>query len=172
MKRNVFPVTIALLLLLSLVVPVMAAPPSPDQSPAVPRLNIEDRLPSRRGEGKPKDLPNMQDYRRNRERQRLLEEGKTAEAEALALTSHDKVLVILVEFGGTDVYTWNPGDTWDPYGQADESEGVFDEDGNLIYGDCSNIITATKTFTYTGPLHNTMPRPLSEEDRSGDAIWT
>ena len=36
------------------------------------------------------------------ERQRLLEAGQTAEAAALAQTGTDRVLVILVEFAGTD----------------------------------------------------------------------
>ena len=53
-----------------------------------------------------------------------------------------------------------------------ESEAVYDDDGNVIVGDCSNIITQTQTFTYTGPLHNEIPRPLSAADRSGDSIWT
>ena len=48
---------------------------------------------------------------------------------------------------------------------------VYDADGNVVV-DCSNIITQTQTFTYTGPLHNEIPRPLSAEDRSGDTIWT
>ena len=46
------------------------------------------------------------------------------------------------------------------------------QDGNVVVGDCSKIITQTKTFTYSGPLHNQIPRPLSQADRSGDTIWT
>ena len=42
------------------------------------------------------------------------------------------MLVILVEFAGTDTFTWNPGDTWDPLGIADPNEGVYDGDGNLV----------------------------------------
>ena len=82
------------------------------------------------------------------------------------------MLVVLVEFGGTDVLTWKPGDTWDPLNQADANEVVYDEDGNVLAEDCSAIITTTQTFTYTGPLHNQIPRPVSAADRSGDTIWT
>jgi immune inhibitor A len=118
------------------------------------------------------DQPNPIDYQRIRERQRLLKEGKTAQAAALSEGPDDRILVIMVEFAGTDTFTWKPGDTWDPYGIADPNEAVYDASGNLIVGDCSNIITEEKTFTYSGPLHNEIPRPLSAEDRSGDSIWT
>ena len=121
---------------------------------------------------KPIDQPNFKDYQRNQERMRLLESGQSAEASALDLTGTDRVLVILVEFAGTDTLTWNPGDKWDPYGKADPNEAVVDADGNVVVGDCSNIITEQKTFTYSGPLHNQIPRPLSQADRSGDTIWT
>ncbi len=103
---------------------------------------------------------------------RLLEAGQDAEAAALSMTADDRVLVILVEFAGTDTLTWKPGDQWDPYGKADPNEAVYDADGNVIVGDCSKIITEDKTFTYSGPLHNQIPRPLSEADRSGQSIWT
>ena len=103
---------------------------------------------------------------------RLLEAGQIAEASALDLTGTDRVLVILVEFAGTDTLTWKPGDVWDPYGKADPNEAVYDADDNVVVGDCSNIITEKKTFTYTGPLHNQIPRPVSATDRSGDTIWT
>jgi immune inhibitor A len=121
---------------------------------------------------KPIDQPNVKDYQRNQERMRLLEAGKDAEAASLAMTADDKVLVILVEYAGTDTFTWNPGDQWDPLGVADPNEAVFDADGNVVVGDCSNIITQTQTFTYGGPQHNQIPRPLSADDRSGDTIWT
>ena len=66
---------------------------------------------------KPLDQPNFKDYQRNQERMRLLEAGQIAEASALDLTGTDRVLVILVEFAGTDTLTWNPGDIWDPLRQ-------------------------------------------------------
>ncbi len=112
------------------------------------------------------DQPNPKDYQRLVERQRLEKAGKSAQAASLAQGPDDRILVILVEFAGTDTFTWRPGDTWDPYGRADPNEFT----GTV--GDCSNIITEEKTFTYSGPLHNQIPRPLSEEDRSGQSIWT
>jgi immune inhibitor A len=124
---------------------------------------------------KPLDEPNPQDKARMMARQRMLEAGQTAEAAALAQTGTDRVLVVLAEFAGTDVFTWtapitpsNPatGSQWDPLGISDP-----DEDTGTV-GDCSNIITQTQTFTYTGPLHNQIARPLSAADRSGDAIWS
>ncbi len=124
---------------------------------------------------KPIDQPNPLDKARMMERQRLLEAGQTAEAAALAQTGSDRVLVILVEFAGTDVFTWTApitptdyttGSQWDPLGIADPNEYTGD------VGDCSNIITQTQTFTYTGPLHNQIEKPLSAADRSGDSIWT
>ena len=122
----------------------------------------------------PKDIdqPNPQDYQRIRARQRLLDAGQTAEAASLAITGTDRVLVLLVEFAGTDVFTWTPGvSTWDPLGRSNPGESVLDENGNLITGDCSAIISQTTVFTYTGPLHNEVPRPVSAADRSGDSIW-
>ena len=115
------------------------------------------------------DQPNPKDYLRNLEHQRLLEAGQTAEAEALALSGSDRVLVILAEFTGTDVFTWTApitptdptsGSQWDPHGIADYDEFTGD------WGDCSNIITQTTVFTYHGPLHNMIERPISTTDRS------
>lgn len=124
---------------------------------------------------KPIDQPNPLDKARMMARQRMLEAGQTAEAASLAQTGTDRVLVILAEFAGTDVFTWtapitpsNPatGSRWDPLGISDPAEDT----GTV--GDCSNIITQTQTFTYTGPLHNQIARPLSAADRSGDTIWS
>jgi immune inhibitor A len=124
---------------------------------------------------KPIDQPNPLDKARMMERQRMLEAGQTAEAAALAQTGTDRVLVILVEFAGTDVFTWTApisptdfttGSQWDPLGIADPAEYTGD------MGDCSNIITQTQTFTYTGPLHNQIEKPRSAADRSGESIWT
>jgi immune inhibitor A len=130
---------------------------------------------------KPIDQPNPKDHWRMMERQRLLEAGQTAEAAALAQTGTDRVLVILAEFAGTDVFTWTApitptdpttGSQWDPQGMADPSQAVTDANGAAVMGDCSKIITQTKTFTYTGPLHNAIERPRSAADRSGQSIWT
>jgi immune inhibitor A len=162
--------TIVIMLSMVLVLPVGANPPAPGDD--APHKSGLDSLVTKSQKPKDIDQPNFKDYQRLQERLRLLEAGDYAGASALAQTGTDRVLVILVEFAGTDVFTWNPGDTWDPLGKYDPNEAVFDEDGNIIDGDCSNIITQTQTFTYTGPLHNMMEKPLSAEDRSGDAIWT
>ena len=164
---------VALSMLLVLAPAAVASPPHPDDTTdtELPLVDVGVKPVARRP--KSIDQPNVKDYLRNRERQRLLEAGLLPEGGALSLESHDRVLVLLVEFAGTDVFTWEAGvSTWDPYGRADPDEAVYDEDDNLILGDCSNIINETTTFTYTGPLHNEIPRPLSADDRSGDTIWT
>jgi immune inhibitor A len=195
MRRKVLTIAVALLLgatLMALVVaaPVWASPPYPeggDEPIGKPELQARSPQPTR---GKLIDQPNLKDYRRLQERMRLLEAGKMAEANALATTGEDRVLVILVEFAGTDMYTWtvpsNPmsptirtGSTWDPLGIADPGEDTG------VVGDCSVIqekIEATRgysltegevlTFTYQGPMHNRIPTPLSLDDRSGDSIFT
>jgi len=183
MKQKVWSLAIAVLMIVTLTSPVTAAPPFPDE----PQPTARPQLPPQPSAGgilraypvrprrpiKPLDQPNIKDYLRNRERQRLLEAGLTAEANALSLTGADRVLVILVEFASTDVFTWTQGvSTWDPLGIADPDEAVYDEEGYLVVGDCSNIITQTTVFTYTGPAHNELPRPLSPDDPSGDSIWT
>ncbi|HPC84125.1 MAG TPA: immune inhibitor A [Thermoanaerobaculaceae bacterium] len=134
---------------------------------------------------KERDEPNAADYRQMRQRHRALErlyaqltENGTAEvtlgaaATSPSKAGTDRVLVILVEFGGTDTFTWTAGQsTWDPLGKADTAEAVKDANGNVVIGDCSRIITETRAFTYSGPLHNQISRPLSASDRSGDMIW-
>jgi immune inhibitor A len=93
-------------------------------------------------------------------------------SDSAALSGNAKALVILVEFGGPDMFTYTPGvSTWDPIGKADQSEWA----GRV--GDCSiinqqNNITAPRQFTYSGPLHNEIERPRSEADRSGTSVWT
>ena len=138
------------------------------------------------------DQPNPKDFQRLRERRRLMEKmerqkvtGETAggsllsqelaRLKATATSGTDKVLVILVEFDGTDKFLWTPGvSTWDPMGKCNSNEytgqvGTVAATANIrsIY----NLNTPT-TFTYTGPLHNAIERPLSESDASGNSIWT
>jgi immune inhibitor A len=168
MKHRILAIGLVVFLLASLVTPVLASPPypeGPDQPlPAQPPEVIPPLRPER---AKPIDQPNVKEYQKLEERQRLLEAGLTAQADALAQTGTDRVLVILVEFAGTDVFTWTQGvSTWDPLGIADPNEYTG------VVGDCSNIITQTTVFTYTGPMHNELPRPVSPTDRSGDSIWT
>jgi immune inhibitor A len=169
MKRNLWiivAVGLALTLTLLAALSVAANPPAPGdptfQGPLPENLNTKHPVPA-----KPIDQPNPKDLLRNRERQRLLEAGQTAQAASLAQIGSDRVLVLLVEFTGTDVFTWTAGVShWDPLGKADPAEYTG------VPGDCSLIITETKTFTYTGPLHNGIERPRSAADRSGDTIWT
>lgn len=86
----------------------------------------------------------------------------TEEAEAEVIT--DRVLVILVEFGGTDVLSWDPATSaWDPLGRPDSAEDTGADYGTPAA--CSNIITEPQTFTYSGPLHNQIPVP---ETAAGD----
>ena len=170
-KKFIFVVNLfmAIAMILALfVVPASAYPLPGDVSP---RQGDEDTIKDRDASGykvpKPIDKPNPIAYRSNQARARLLDAGMTAEAAALAETGTANVLVLLVEFDGTDVFTWTQGvDSWDPLGMADPDEFTG------VVGDCSNIITETQTFTYTGPMHNELPRPLSPDDRSGDSIWT
>jgi immune inhibitor A len=173
MSRKLIGVLILGILLSSLllVLPAGANPPAPDEvgGPVKP-LDLTSKAAVK--PVKPLDQPNPLDKARLEKRWKLLEAGNLAEAQALDQVGTDRVLVILVEFAGTDTLTWNPGDQWDPLGRADPNEAVYDEDGNLVVGDCSNIITQTTTFTYSGPAHNQIPRPLSESDRSGQSIWT
>ncbi len=164
-----------------------ASPPrDKDPVPVPPVSDTLGKLPGKAWKGpgasriqKEIDQPNPKDYRKmqlRRQLQEALDEAARSEedrpevraqAERLAKTGKDKVLVILVEFGGTDVFTWTQGvSTWDPLGKADPNESTG------IAGDCSKIITSTAVFSYTGPLHNQIQRPLSESDRSGDMIWT
>ncbi len=175
MKRTLWRALVVTTLISSLlsVLPASAERPAPDGP--VPATGQTEVVPLVRQSVKPIDQPSTKDLQRMRARQRLLEAGQTAEASALAQTGTDRVLVILVEFTGTDVFTWtaptNPltpttGSTWDPLGLVDPNEYTG------VAGDCSNIITQTKQFTYTGPVHNAIPRPLSPTDRSGDSIWT
>ncbi len=113
------------------------------------------------------DQPNIKDYQRNQYRMTQLRSGNSAEAASLALSGKDNVLVLLVEFAGTDTFTWEAGkSTWDPLGKADPAEDTG------VLGDCSNIIQETKSFTYSGPMHNQIPTPLSQSDASGNTIST
>lgn len=100
----------------------------------------------------PKDQPDPQMYRQRRLVEKAVLSGDAAAQQALALEGEGKALVLLLDFAGTDVVTWDPGDQWDPYGRAEIVEA---ED----YGDCSSVITETKTFTYTPTLHGQVPVP-------------
>jgi hypothetical protein len=163
------------------VLPASAALPTPDDKPVrIPPTGAFG--PQADDYAYPIDDPNPDEAAKVLQRERMLNAGQTAEAAALATTGTDRMLVILVEFAGTDVFTWtaptNPltpstGSTWDPIGIADTAQAVVNPaTGNTVLGDCSKIMTQTTVFTYTGPLHNQIPRPISQDDRSGQSVWT
>ena len=158
MKRKLsltLAVGLALMATLLFVFSASANPPAPGDKVYSGPVKPVDGVAPGKTTAKPIDQPNLKDYWRNQQRQRMLEAGQVAEANSLALTGSDRVLVVLVEFAGTDTFTWTQGTSqWDPYGRSDPNEAVYDTDGNVKVGDCSNIITETKTFTYAGPLHN------------------
>jgi immune inhibitor A len=166
-------ITLALLLAFATaaanVVPVAANPPAPDDeaNPQSTDVPYGQRIET---QSKTIDQPNIKDYQRLRARQRLLEAGQFAAAAQLNTVQQDRVLVILVEFAGTDTFTWNPAtSTWDPMNIADPNEDAG------TAGDCSKVtnIPSTPTdFTYGPTLHNQIPRPLSATDPSGTSIWT
>jgi immune inhibitor A len=189
MKQKTLAVVMAVAIVLSLATPVLANPPYPEANePTGDEEIIEPFDPRTFTPDKWLNQPSPKDYARIQERRRLIEAGQLAEANALDLTGTDRVLVILVEFGGPDVFTWTAptipmsyttGSQWDPLGIADPDENT----GNR--GDCTLIqqkIEATLgytlapgagvVFTYTGPLHNMIERPHSTTDRSGNSIWT
>ena len=127
------------------------------------------------GAGGPKkhfDQPNPADFQERMMRLDAMGQPGTAK-KVPAKSGTDRILVILVEFGGSDTFTFTPGvSTWDPYAKSDYSEATG------AGCDCANIVSAhaeltgPKSFTYSGPLHNQIPRPLSAADESGDSIWT
>lgn len=158
---------ITMLLSLANVSPVAANPPAPDDG--VVTTNQTFDLPVTKDNlGKSIDQPNALDVMKIRARDILLKQGNVAAAQELMDTT-DRVLVILVEFAGTDKFTWTPGEsTWDPFGRADISEDAENLDCSKIAG----LPTVPTEFTYGPTLHNEIPRPLSAEDRSGDTIWT
>jgi M6 family metalloprotease-like protein len=113
-------------------------------------------------------------------RRELRARGATASAygdgvEPYGLSGADRVLIILVEFAGTNTFTWTPGSsTWDPLGRCDNSE--FDG-SNLANAAASQFfaqkhgITGSTNFTYRGPLHNEIARPPGTNDPSETMIW-
>lgn len=95
--------------------------------------------------------------------------------ELLGQSGTDRVLVILVEFGGTNTFTWTPGvSTWDPLGRCDNSEydgaNTANSAASWSFANKHGIL-APKDFTYTGPLHNQIPRPLNTSDPSTTMVW-
>ena len=143
-----------------------------------------------------RDEPNPIDYQRIQERKRLIRQLRQLEAqpepsrlkaaalkadlqsriEKLAQTGTDRVLIILVEFNGTNTFTWTNGvSTWDPLGICEQTEYDGTNYGNAkasAFFAAKYGIVAPTNCRYAGPLHNQIPRPLSANDASGDLIWT
>lgn len=165
---------------------VQANPPErSDDKPAVSDRAAIARLRKETGQ------PNPLDYRRVQQRHTLHEYldrhfpdratgmarlQADAAAAATAAVTTDRVLIILVEFNGTDSFAWTPGvSLWDPFGYCDSSEydGVNANNAAASsYLAARRGVTGATNFTYRGPLHNEIARPWSAEDRSGDMIWT
>ncbi len=156
MKRKIFGMLVAVMTVLTMVTPALANPPAPDADTATAPQSIWEVQPTK---AKPIDQPNVEAYRRLMERRRLLSEGRFAEANALATTGTANNLVLLVEFAGTDSITLTAGVT-----------PTFDYLGDPFSGCVAP--TQTMTVTFTGPMHNAIPRPLSKDDRSYDQVWT
>ena len=123
----------------------------------------------------PKDLARIQQRLEWQHQQRMAGKDLRAEPKGLKKMGQDKVLVLLVEFAGTNTFTWTPGlSTWDPLGRCDNSEfdGV-----NIANSAASTFfaqkygITAPTNLTYSGPFHNQIPRPLGSNDASAASVW-
>ncbi|MCX7004857.1 MAG: immune inhibitor A [bacterium] len=112
-----------------------------------------------------------------RTRDQRVRSGRAAEVtQEMTASVTDRVLVVLVEFAGTNRFTWTPGvSTWDPFGQCNPAEyngySVGDSVASVFMATNHNVSTPTN-FTYIGPLHNEIARPWSAEDASGSMIWT
>jgi len=157
----------ARLIMVYLVLAVINTPAYAEQDEPVERIDRKGR-----------DVPNplaKQRFDRRMEAVELLRRkgGLAAEkADTAPLSGSAKALVILVEFGGPDTFTYTPGvSRWDPIGKADQTEWT----GTV--GDCSiidkrNNLTGPTQFTYNGPLHNQIEGPRSAVNATGDNIWT
>ncbi|HPO12641.1 MAG TPA: immune inhibitor A [Candidatus Hydrogenedentes bacterium] len=124
------------------------------------------------------DKPNPVAGARLAERQQCIEKvdkpGNPARRNVpeMKLAGQGRILMVLVEFGGADTFQFVPGESiWDPYGRVD-----LNEYANASC-DCTNIVAAhgltePVEFTYTGPLHNEIPRPPSGAYPWGTMVWT
>ncbi len=150
-----------------------AMPPEGDSPSVVARADREFT--------KQIDLPNAKEVARIKRRiewqRQQRQAGKDDHAGPVILksASQDKVLVLLVEFAGTNTFTWTPGvSTWDPLGRCDNSEfdGVNTANGaaSSFLAQKYGILGATN-FTYRGPLHNEIPQPIGSNHASATSVW-
>jgi len=171
--------------LLGLLAGVPAAAQRVPADPPAPVV-VRSALPSLVPPQKDLDEPDAAELERWRARQRMLERLEKDQGPAVrhaaeraglaAKEGTDRVLIILVEFGGRDTFEFFPEgpnkSTWDPLGKPDESEWT----GTI--GDCSAIIrkhniAGPTRFTFEGPLHNHIERPRGTADEpSRSLIWT
>ena len=112
LRRSLRPLTTLLLSLLMLFSPGLAADPEPlgRKGRDIPNPIIKERLD-----------------RRMREVEAARRSGRplALSSDSAALAGNAKALVILVEFGGPDTFTYTPGvSTWDPIGRASCRERV------------------------------------------------
>jgi M6 family metalloprotease-like protein len=125
-------------------------------------------------------VPDLDKLRVLRETRAKLAEPQplfTPKALTLDAGTRGHVLVLLVEFGGTNTFTWTPGtSTWDPKGRAERDEWDGTNYNNAaasqFFADYYGIAAPTN-FTYSGPLHNQIPRPPSGDstNRQWNSIW-
>lgn len=159
----------------------MHASPPVDGSSTVSR-DAEWRLRKRIDAPNPIDRARIQrrlDALRTDRQARLAHSGGAALGPGVELhgkSGTDRVLVILVEFAGTDTFEWTPGkSTWDPLGRCDHSELDGDQDienvkASLFFARKYGI-TGVTNLTYSGPLHNQIPRPTATNDPSAAMVW-
>lgn len=171
MKRRTTLCLVALITLLVSLInisPALANPPYPEDGQPTGAPLTTDTTIEKVSPGKTIDQPNALDVMRNRAMQILREQGNM-KALAELQNSSDRILVILVEYAGTDTFTWTPGvSTWDPIGKADIAEDAENLDCSKIPG----IPTVPTNFVYGPTLHNQIPQPESATDASGNSIWT
>ena len=103
--------------------------------------------------------------------------GLSRQSMDLDVGEEGRVLVLLVEFGGTNTFTWTPGESiWDPFGYVDRGEwnGTNHSDAvaSQFFADYYGITEPTN-MVYSGPLHNEIPRPPSGnvDDSLWNSIW-
>jgi immune inhibitor A len=173
MNKKLWLTLVTIVVLITSVVnvsPALANPPAPDDA-TTPQTTIDLTQNGRStSAGKTIDQVPAEAAAMMQKNQKALDANRYDQVQTLGSSElQDRVLVVLVEFGGTDKFTWTPGvSTWDPIGTADTAE-------DAPAGDCSKVTgipTVATDFTYGPVLHNEIEKPRSEADRSGDSIWT
>ncbi|MBN2702959.1 MAG: immune inhibitor A [Pontiellaceae bacterium] len=130
--------------------------------------------PPLRGESEP-NPEKLREFRARRYQIAHPDTEGSLQRQALNIEAEEqgRVLVLLVEFGGTNTFTWTPGESlWDPFGYADRGEwnGTNHSDAvaSQYFADYYGIAGPTN-MVYSGPLHNEIPRPPSGD--TDDSLW-